>query len=46
MKIVSNWSDVEFFMYLYPFYLESPKSKCQGNSTENGSKASAQVRIF
>lgn len=46
MKIASNWNDVEFFMHLHPFCLESPKSKCQGNSTGNGSKDLSSSKNF
>lgn len=46
MKIASNWNDVEFFMHLHPFYLESPKSKCQSNSTENGFKDLSSSKNF
>lgn len=46
MKIASNWNDVEFFMHLHPFCFESPKSKCQGNSTGNGSKDLSSSKNF
>lgn len=46
MKIASNWNDVEFFMHLHPFYLESPKSNCQSNSTGNGFKDLSSSKNF